>query len=79
MFDAYCNICREQGALVPATIEFCVQRQDTEAAEAAQYVRCCDQHRAHGETVAALVQHNMAPAVLSSRTLRVSAAQGTSA
>ena len=71
MFDEYCNICQEHGALVPATFEFCVQR---EGAENAHYVRCCDGHKAQGEAVAALMQRNMAPAVLFSRALRVGAA-----
>jgi hypothetical protein len=69
MMDEYCDICREHGELVPATVEFCVQREGAqhaqEGGEDAQHVRCCEQHKAQGETAARLMQHNMAPAVLS--------------
>jgi len=57
MFDESCNIYRAHGVLVPATLEFCVQR---EGAEDAQYVRCCDRHKEQGEAVAARMQRNMA-------------------
>jgi hypothetical protein len=71
MFAEYCNICQEHGELVPATIEFCVQRA---GAEDAQYVRCCERHKVQGEVVAEIMQRNMAPAVLSSKALPAGAA-----
>jgi hypothetical protein len=63
MFDTDCNICREHGNLVPATVEFCVQREDDP--EAKQFVRCCDQHQGQGEMMAELMKRNMSPAVIS--------------
>lgn len=68
MFDIYCNICLEQGNLIPATTEFCVQREDD--TEATHYVRCCDRHREQGQIMAELMKRNMAPAVISSTSLR---------
>ena len=67
MFDVYCNICQEQGHMVPATVEFCVQRQDD--TEATHYVRCCDRHKEQGKIMAELMQHNMAPALMSSKSV----------
>jgi hypothetical protein len=65
MFDVYCNICQEQGNVVPATIEFCIQRQDDTGAT--HYVRCCDRHAEQGKIIAELMQHNMAPALMASK------------
>jgi hypothetical protein len=64
MFDTYCNICLEQGNLVPATIELCIQREDDP--EAVHYVRCCDRHKDQGRIMAELMKRNMSPAVVSS-------------
>jgi hypothetical protein len=68
VFDTYCNICLEQSNLVPATTEFCVQRQDD--AGATHYVRCCDRHKEQGQTMAELMQRNMSPATISSTALK---------
>jgi hypothetical protein len=68
MADIYCDICREHDELTPATIEFCVQRQDDPDATP-QHVRCCERHKERGKVVAELMRSNMAPAVLSSRSL----------
>jgi hypothetical protein len=65
MFDTYCNICQEQGHLVLATTEFCVQRQDDP--QATHYVRCCDRHKEQAKRMAELMQNNLAPALLSSK------------
>jgi hypothetical protein len=67
MFDTYCNICQEDGNLVPATIEYCVQRE--EDPEATHYVRCCSRHQEQGKSMAELMQHNIAPAMISSTPL----------
>ena len=67
MFDIYCNICLEHGNLVPATLEFCVQREDDP--QATHYVRCCDRHQEQGKIMAELMQRNMSPAVVSSTSL----------
>ena len=67
MFDTHCNICQEQHTLVPATIEYCVQREDDP--ETKQFVRCCDQHKEQGKQMAELMQRNMSPAVVLSTTL----------
>jgi hypothetical protein len=67
MFDTYCNICQEKGNLVPATIEYCVQREDDP--EAKHYVRCCDRHQEQGQTMAGLMQQNLSPAMISSTAL----------
>lgn len=66
MFDVYCNFCLEQGEYIPATMEWCVHRQEDGAI---QYVRCCDRHREQAVATAELMQHNMAPATVSSQTL----------
>jgi hypothetical protein len=68
MFDIYCNICLEQNDQVPATTEFRVQREDDP--EATHYVRCCDRHKEQGQIMAELMKRNMAPAVISSTSLR---------
>ena len=67
MFDIYCNLCLEQGDLIPATIEFCIQREDDP--EAMHYVRCCDRHKDQGQIMAELMKRNMSPAVISSTPL----------
>ena len=77
MFDIYCNICQEHGALVPATTEFCVQRADDPAAT--HYVRCCDRHREQGKIMAEIMQHHLAPAVVSSTSLHDRVPRETSA
>jgi hypothetical protein len=64
MFDTYCNICQENNDLVPATTEYCVQREDNP--ETKQYVRCCDRHNEQGKIMAELMQRNMSPAVVTS-------------
>jgi hypothetical protein len=69
----YCDICREHDELTPATIEFCVQREDDPDATP-QYVRCCDRHEGQAAVVAALMRSRMAPALVFRRVLR-----GTSA
>lgn len=76
MFDVYCNFCLENNEFVPATTEFCVQRVDD--TEATQYIRCCNRHKGQGEATAELMQHNMAPAVMSSKSLEESIEEETS-
>jgi hypothetical protein len=68
MFDTDCNICREQGDLVPATVEFCVQRE--EDPETKQFIRCCDRHQERGEIMADLMKRNLAPAAISRTSLQ---------
>jgi hypothetical protein len=77
MFDIYCNICQEHGALVPATMEFCVQRADDP--EATHYVRCCDRHKEQGKIMAEIMQHHLAPAIMSSTSLHDRVQRETSA
>jgi hypothetical protein len=76
MFDIYCNICLEQGNLVPATMELCVQREDDR--EAVHYVRCCDRHKDQGQIMAELMKRNMSPAVISSTSLNEEARHASS-
>jgi hypothetical protein len=63
MFDIYCNICQEDNNLVPATIEYCVQREDNK--DAKHYVRCCNRHKEQGKAIAELMKHNMSSAIIS--------------
>jgi hypothetical protein len=76
MFDIYCNICLEQGNLVPATIQLCIQREDD--SEAIHYVRCCDRHKDQGQIMAELMKRNMSPAVISSTPLHEEAPRESS-
>jgi hypothetical protein len=50
----YCDICKEHDELTPATIAFCVQREDDPDATP-QHVRCCDQHEGQAAGAAALM------------------------
>ena len=65
----YCDLCKEQDALTPATVEFRVQRTDDPDATP-QSVRCCAPHEGHGAAVAALMRRNLAPATVDRRVLR---------
>jgi len=67
MFDMYCNYCLEQGEYVTATMELSVQRQDDAAT---QYIRCCERHKEQAAATAELMQRNMAPAVICSKSLQ---------
>ena len=68
----YCDICKEQNALTPATIEFRVQREhDPDATP--QYVRCCHAHEGQSAVAAALMRSNMAPAGVYRRSLKEAA------
>ena len=75
MFDVYCNFCLEQGEHVPAIMELCVRRQEDEAT---QYLRCCDRHKEQAAVTAELMQCNMAPAVISCKSLQGGAARAYS-
>jgi hypothetical protein len=59
----YCDLCKEQDTLTPATIAFRVQRADAPDATP-QYVRCCTPHDGAGAAIAALIRHNLAPATV---------------
>jgi hypothetical protein len=69
MADAvYCDLCKEQDVLTPATIAFCVQREaDGDATP--QYVRCCTAHEGQAAGAAALMRSRMAPAAVYRRSL----------
>jgi hypothetical protein len=67
--DVYCAICKEQDHLVPATIAFCVQREQHPDVTP-HYVRCCAAHEDQAATVTALMRTNMAPAAVYRRSLR---------
>ena len=73
MLNTYCNICQENDRLVPATIEYRVQREDD--ADATHYVRCCSRHQEQGQTMAELMKRNMSPATISSTLLNASSEQ----
>jgi hypothetical protein len=61
--EVYCDICKEQDVLTPATIEFRVQREhDPDATP--QCVRSCDQHEGQAAGAAALMRSNLAPAAV---------------
>jgi hypothetical protein len=74
MFDTDCHICLEHGDLVPATLEFCIQRVDDP--EAKQYVRCCDRHQNQGEMMAGMMQRNLSPAMVSRTSLHAGSEHG---
>jgi hypothetical protein len=63
MAALWCDVCREQDELTPATIEFCVQREDDPDATP-QYVRCCAEHEGQAAVAAALMRSNLAPATV---------------
>ena len=59
----WCDVCREQDALTPATIEFRVQREgDGDATP--QSVRCCEKHEGQAAGAAAFMRSRLAPAVV---------------
>ena len=64
-----CDICREQDELTPATIAFCIQREDDPDAPP-RYVRCCAAHEGQAAVAAALMRRHLAPAVVYRRMLR---------
>jgi hypothetical protein len=66
--DGYCEICKEQDDLVPATIEFCVQREHHPDVTP-QYIRCCAVHEGQAALATALMRNNMAPAAVYRRAL----------
>jgi hypothetical protein len=59
----YCDICKEQDELTPATVAFRVQREDDPDATP-HYVRCCAQHEGQGAVAAALMRSRLAPAAV---------------
>ena len=65
----YCDLCKEQDTLTPATVAFRVQREDDPDATP-QYVRCCGPHEGQGAAVAALMRSNLAPATVDRSVLR---------
>jgi hypothetical protein len=67
--EVYCDICREQNELTPATIAFRVQREDDPDATP-QYVRSCDQHEGQAAVAAALIRSNISPATVHRSVLR---------
>jgi hypothetical protein len=58
--------------LTPATIEFCIQREDDPDATP-QYVRCCNEHEGQAAVAAALMRSNLAPAAEYRRSLQAGA------
>jgi hypothetical protein len=67
--EVYCDVCREQDELTPATIAFCIEREGNGDATP-QYVRSCDQHEGQAAVAAALMRSNLAPATVHRRELR---------
>jgi hypothetical protein len=67
--EVYCDICKEQNVLTPATIAFCIQRQDDPDATP-QYVRCCTEHEGQAAGAATLMRSHLAPATVSRTVLR---------
>jgi hypothetical protein len=67
--EVYCDICKEQDVLTPATVEFRVQREDDPDATP-QYVRCCERHEGQAAGAAALMRSNLAPATVHRSVLR---------
>jgi hypothetical protein len=67
--EVYCDICKDQDVLTPATIAFRVQREDDPDATP-QYVRCCDEHEGQAAVAAALICSNLAPAAVYRSVLR---------
>ena len=66
--EVSCDICKEHDHLVPATLEFCVQREN-DPDVMPHYVRCCEEHEGQAAIVAALMRSNMAPAAVYRRSL----------
>ena len=59
----YCDICKEHDELTPATIAFCVQREDDPDATP-QSVRCCQAHEGPAALTAALMRRHLASAAV---------------
>ena len=59
----WCDVCREQDALTPATIEFRVQREGNGNTQQ-WYVRCCEKHEGQAAGAAAFMRSRLAPAVV---------------
>jgi hypothetical protein len=69
MADVYWDVCKEYDNLIPATIAFCIQRED-DPNPTPQYVRCCDRHEGQAAVAVALMRRRMAPAAVFRQSLK---------